>query len=221
MHSFYEAIQIFISHLIFYNLRKLVIILSEDTQYNDLIEHFRNWIIRLPESEHMMPLLKLRFTPEEAEFLAKIPFLGHTAEQLSARLDMPIKKLMKKLNKFAKNGIVFRSVGRSEVRYSLRDSLFVFYRSIGWTGKKNKLNRKISPLLNQYYIETYAEEFVGHETQGLRAIPINKTINDTRQVMPYEDILKVLITLNITQYLHAPVAIDIISMIILMIASTT
>jgi len=169
-----------------------VILLSEDIQYNDLIEHFRNWIIRLPESEHMMPLLKLRFTPEEAEFLAKIPFLGHTAEQLSARLDMPIKKLMKKLNKFAKNGIVFRSVGRSEVRYSLRDSLFVFYRSIGWTGKKNKLNRKISPLLNQYYIETYAEEFVGHETQGLRAIPINKTINDTRQIMPYEDILKVI-----------------------------
>ena len=166
--------------------------LSEDTQYNELIEHLRNWIIRLPESEHLMPLLKLRFTPKEAQFLAKIPFIGHTAEQLSAKLEMPIKKLRKKLDKFTRNGILFRSEGRSETRYSLCDSLFVFYRTIGWTGKKDKLNRKISPLLNQYYIETYAEEFVGHDTQGLRAIPINKTISDTRQVLPYEDILKVI-----------------------------
>ncbi|GAH09889.1 unnamed protein product, partial [marine sediment metagenome] len=36
------------------------------------------------------------------------------------------------------------------------------------------------------------EDFIGHETQGLRAIPINKSINDTRQIMPYEDILKVI-----------------------------
>jgi ferredoxin len=169
-----------------------VIKLSEDTQYNDLIEHFRNWIIQFPESEQMMPLLKLRFKPEEAKFLSKIPFLGHTAEQLSATFDIPVKKLIKKLDKFAKEGIIFRSEGRSEIRYSLCDSLFVFYRSVGWKGKNDKFNRKISPLLNQYYIETYAEEFVGHETQGLRAIPINQTIQDSRQVVPYEDILKVI-----------------------------
>ncbi|MHA2400011.1 MAG: ATP-binding protein [Promethearchaeota archaeon] len=166
--------------------------MSEDTQYNGLIEHFRNWIIRLPESEHMIPLLKLRFKPEEAQFLSKIPFIGHTAEQLSANLGMPPKKLIKKLDKFARDGIIFRHEGRDGIRYSLCDSLFVFYRAIGWKGKNDKLNRKISPLLNQYYIETYAQEFVGHDTQGLRAIPINQTIQDTRQVMPYEDIIKVI-----------------------------
>ncbi|MHA2180151.1 MAG: ATP-binding protein, partial [Promethearchaeota archaeon] len=150
------------------------------------------WIIRLPESKHMLPLLKLRFTSEEAQLLAKIPFIGHTIEQLSVHLKMPIKKLKKKLDKLARDGIIFRSEGRSEVRYSLCDSLFLFYRSIGWKGKNDKFNRKISPLLNQYYIETYAEEFVGHDTLGLRSIPINETIKDTRQVMPYEDILKVI-----------------------------
>jgi formate hydrogenlyase subunit 6/NADH:ubiquinone oxidoreductase subunit I/DNA-binding Lrp family transcriptional regulator len=160
--------------------------------YKNLIDHFRNWIIRLPESEQLMPLLKLRFKPEEAEFLAQIPFLGHTSEQLSKKLKITPKKLTKKLEKLSKKGIIYRSKRGSEVRYSLRDSLFVLFRSIGWRGKKDRLNREISPYLNQYYIETYAEEFVGHDTQGLRAIPINKTIYDTRQIMPYEDIIKVI-----------------------------
>ena len=166
--------------------------MSTDIYYKDLIEHLRNWIIRLPESEYLLPMLKLRFKPEEAQILAKIPFLGHTAEQLSVNLNIPVKKLIKKLDKYAKLGIIFRSERGSSVRYSLRESLFIFYRSIGWKGKNDKFNREISPYLNKYYIDTYAEEFVGHETQGLRAIPINETIQDTRQVMPYEDILKVI-----------------------------
>ncbi len=166
-------------------------IISKIEPYKDLIEHLRNWILRLPESEYMMPLLKLRFTPEEAFFLSKIPYIGHTVEQLSAKLEITVKKLTIKLDMLAKEGIIFRSEGSSGIRYSLRDSLFILYRSIGWKGEDNKFNREISPYLNKYYIETYAEEFVGHETQGLRAIPINETVHDTRQVVPYEDILQV------------------------------
>jgi DNA-binding MarR family transcriptional regulator len=94
----------------------------------------------------MMPLLKLRFTPEEAQFLAKIPFIGHTVEKLSENLDIPVKKLKKKLDKLARKGIIFRSEGRSEVRYSLTDSLFDFYRSIGWKGK-NTTNLVVKFLL--------------------------------------------------------------------------
>jgi NAD-dependent dihydropyrimidine dehydrogenase PreA subunit len=169
-----------------------MVFMSEDTYYKDLIEHLRNWILRLPDSEHLMPMLKLRFNPEEAKFLSKIPFLGNTAEHLSSKLDIPVKKLTKKLDELAKSGIIFRIERPSEVLYSLCDSLFIFYRSLGWKGKDDKLNRDISPYLNKYYIETYAKEFIGHETQGLRAIPINETIQDTRQVMPYEDILKVI-----------------------------
>ncbi|MFX1478579.1 MAG: hypothetical protein ACFFCI_10675, partial [Promethearchaeota archaeon] len=124
------------------------IAISEDTSYNELIERFRNWIIRLPDSEYLMPLLKLRFKPEEAKLLSKIPFLGHTAEHLSKKLDVPVKKLIKKLDKFARKGIIYRREGSSGIRYSLGDSRFIFYRSLGWKGKKDKLNLEISPYLN-------------------------------------------------------------------------
>lgn len=164
----------------------------KNNPYTNLINHLKDWILGLPSSEYLIPLIELRFTPEEADLLSKIPFLLHTTEQLSEKLSIPVKKLTKKLEKLAKKGILFRLEGISDIKYSLNDSLFIFYRSIGWKGDDNKFTRKISPYLNRYYIETYAEEFVGRETQGLRAIPINKTIHDTRQVMPYEDIIKVI-----------------------------
>ena len=160
--------------------------------YTNLVNHLKDWIFGLPSDEYLMPLIELRFTPEEADLLSKIPFLLHTTEQLSEKLSIPVKKLAKKLEKLAKKGMLFCIEGTSGNRYSLSDSLFVFYRTIGWKGEDNKFNRKISPILNQYYIETYAKEFAGHDTQGLRAIPINETIRDTRQVIPYEDILKVI-----------------------------
>jgi len=166
--------------------------LNKRDSYTDLVNHLKDWILGLPSSEYLIPLIELRFTPEEAELLSKIPFLLHTVEQLSKRLDIPVEKLEKNLEKLAKKGMLFSVKNTSGTRYSLSDSLFILYRSIGWKGEDNKLNRKISPLLNQYYIETYAKEFVGHDTQGLRAIPINETIQDTREVIPYEDILKVL-----------------------------
>lgn len=160
--------------------------------YTNLINHLKDWILGLPNSKELLPLIELCFTPEEADLLSKIPFLLHTAEQLSEKLSIPVKKLTKRLEKLTKKGMLFRVEGTSGIKYSLNDSLFIFYRSIGWKGKDNKFNREISPYLNRYYIETYAKEFVGHETQGLRAIPINETIRDTRQVMPYEDIIKVI-----------------------------
>jgi len=166
--------------------------MSNNKIYNDLIDHLRNWIFGLPESKYLLPLFELRFTPEEAEFLSKIPFLPHTAEDLSDRLETPVVELTRRLDDLAQKGMIFRVEGRSAIRYSLPDSLFLFYRSIGWAGLDDEFNREISPLLNQYYIEAYATDYLGHPTQGLRTIPINETIQDTRKVLPYEDILKVI-----------------------------
>ena len=95
--------------------------MSKTKYYKDLIERFNNWIFRLPDSKQLMPLLKIAFTPEEAQFLVKIPFIGHTAEQLSEKLEIPEKELKEKLENFAKKGIIFRYDDGSKIRYSLCD----------------------------------------------------------------------------------------------------
>jgi len=163
-----------------------------DDAYKQFIEHMNSWIYGFPDSKYLLPMLKMRITPEEAELLSKIPFLPHTIEQLSNRLELPQDQLMEELNKFARKGIAFRAVGRTAIRYSLRDSLFMFYRMPGWKGEEKEWDNKLAPLLNNYYTEAYGEVFLGHPTKGLRTVPINKTIENNTKIMPYEEIVKII-----------------------------
>jgi Pyruvate/2-oxoacid:ferredoxin oxidoreductase delta subunit len=88
-----------------------------------------------------------------------------------------------------KKGLLYEVSGKSAVRYSLTDALFGSYRMPGWAGIDDEWNRAYAPLSNQYYIQHIGADFMGHPTKGLRAIPIEQTIKDTRQIMPYEDIM--------------------------------
>jgi len=165
--------------------------MSKEDMYDALMDHFGEWIFDFPKSETLKSMFKLRFTPEEAELLSQIPFLGHTLEQLTAKIDISIDKLKIMLDDFTNKGIIFRVERSSRTLYSLTDPLFVFYRTPSWDGEDNDFNRKMSPYLNKYFIDTFASDFMGHDTKGLRTIPINETIRDPRQVIPYEDVLKV------------------------------
>ncbi|MCP4131738.1 MAG: 4Fe-4S dicluster domain-containing protein [bacterium] len=166
--------------------------MSNDTAYKKLIEHQRGWLFALPEWDKLMPMLKMRFTPEEAEFCSKLPHLPYTTEELSGKLGMPIDEMTERLDALAKKGMIMRVEGRSATRYALMDTIFWFYRMPSWKGEKTEWDIEFSTLQNQYYIDVMANEFLGHNTQGLRAIPVNRTIQDPRQVLPYEDIMQVI-----------------------------
>ena len=166
--------------------------MAEDTVYKSLIEHQRGWVFGMPEHEALLPLLKKYFTPEEAALCAQIPHLPKTAEELSGLLRIPVGELTGKLDDFSRRGILQRSQGRDAIHYALMDAVFWFYRASGWAGRTGKWNRDISTLLNRYYIDSFADAFVGLHTKGLRAIPIGETITDTHVVLPYEDIVQII-----------------------------
>lgn len=176
--------------------------MSSDESYKKFIEHMNTWIFAYPEHENLIPMLKMRMSAEEAEFLSNVPFLPQTIERLSEKVGMPVPELEEKMRDLAHRGITFRIKGSSATRYSLNDSLMLYYRMPGWEGKDDDWNRKLAPLINQYYIEAYGEEFVGHPTKGLRAIPINQTVEDTKTIMPYEDIVKVVDNFTVFTVAH-------------------
>lgn len=163
--------------------------MTDIIQYKKLIERYRTWILGGPDTDLLMAMMELRFTPEEAGFLARIPFMPHTKEQLSEKLGMSLDELTGRMAPLLKKGFIYEVAGRTAVRYTLTDQLFAFYRLPGWTGEDSEFTRTLAPLQNKYYIEQYGADFTGHTTQGLRAIPIAQTVQDTRQILPYEDIL--------------------------------
>lgn len=163
--------------------------MSDREVYAGLIDHLRNWIFDLPESQLLLPMLEMRFTPEEAEFLSRFPHIPSTMEQLSGIYGIPADELMAVMQAMMRKGFIYRVEGRTAVRYSLPDSIFVFYRMPGWKGDEDALNRELAPLINRYYIDEMGADFMGYPTKGLRAIPIAHTVEDTKHITPYEDVM--------------------------------
>lgn len=167
-------------------------IVTEKQVYERLIERLGAWLFDLPDSELLMPLLKLRFSREEGEFLLQFPFTPSALDQVAERMKIPEERLIEKMRPMIEKGLVCAFEGKSGTRYALTDHLFFLYRMPGWKGEDDEWNRKILPLANQYYVNHFGADFVGHPTKGLRAIPVNQTIKDTRRILPYEDILEYL-----------------------------
>lgn len=165
--------------------------MTEENAYSRFIEHLREWYMGLPDAEALLPLLKARFTSEEAAFLADFPFLPQSLEDLAGRTQRPLAELKTELEALARKGIIFERESRGTIRYSLNDSMFSLYRSPFWSGKSDEDLKELARLTNHYFGQGYGQEFGAYPTMGLRAIPIEKTIKDTRHILPYEDIVQV------------------------------
>ena len=155
----------------------------DDSAYKELIKHHRTWVFGMPDSKFLIPLLKARLSPEDAEFFCKIPFIGHTAEKISQKSGIPIKELVEKLEKYAKKGLIYRTVSESEIRYNLSEIVFMYYRMPGWTGDDNEMMREVSSLSNKYYDDVFAKHWLKPHTRGLRTIPINETVEEGKKIV--------------------------------------
>jgi electron transport complex protein RnfB len=163
--------------------------MSDRELYAGLIDHLSNWMLDLPESQLLLPMLEMRFTPEEADFLSRFPHIPSTMEQLTGIYGIPADELMAVMQAMMRKGFIYRVEGRTAVRYSLPDSLFMFYRMPGWKGEEDAWNSELAPLINRYYIDKMGADFMGYPTKGLRAIPIAYTVEDTKHITPYEDVM--------------------------------
>jgi len=165
---------------------------NDDSVYLQLIERQRKWLYGLPDSEYLLPLMRLRMSPEEAAFLLKIPYLPHTIEQLLPVTGMDLSTLQTMLDAMARKGLVMKIAGSRGARYMLHDAFFWFYRMPGYEGKNDDFNREISPLLNRYYRESMAANVHIHKHKGLRTIPINASVADSQSIMPFEDVASII-----------------------------
>jgi hypothetical protein len=116
--------------------------MSEQETY----EKFIDWLGRtwwgLPDSDQLMPIMKARYTVEEAEFLTGMPFHGSSLEELAAAKGRDPEELGPWLDGLAKKGIIFRNQRDDMVRYSLNDSYFIFLQAFlkkAWNS--NRLRR--------------------------------------------------------------------------------
>jgi len=143
-----------------------------------------------------MPLMMATYTPDEASLLTGIPFSDTSVEELAEMKQIEPVELNHKLDALARKGVVFRTVTEETVRYRLNDSFFVFIRSSFWAGHTDERSKAMAPLVNQYYYHGFFDYWDYTHLKGLRVLPIQEVIEDPRQMLPYEEVVKVLDSLD-------------------------
>ena len=126
--------------------------MAHDDPYKRMVERCGNGRVALPDSELLLPLLKLRFTPEEAQFLSRFPGIPRTVDQLTALLNITAEELRTTMEPMIRKGFIRSFPDKSGARYAFTDPMFFFYRMPGWKGEDDAWNRKIAPLINKYYV---------------------------------------------------------------------
>lgn len=166
--------------------------MNEQVIYERFIEWLKQTWYGLPKSDALLPLIKATYTLEEASMLTGMPFSGRNLEELAEMKEMDPSELREQLDEMAKNGLVFRTVKSDTIRYSLNDATFVDYRSTFWSGRTNEHCKAIAPWASQYYYKGGWDKWKDTHIKSLRVLPIEKTIEDTREILPYEEVVKVL-----------------------------
>ena len=165
---------------------------DNDRVYLDLIEWMRRSWGHLPDSEELLPMIKAGYTPEEAELLTGMPFVESSIEELAELKQMDPEELEPVLEGLARKGLFLRLQRGSAFTYRLVDARFVFLRSFWWSGRDDEQTRTVAPHVNRYYRDGLGDNWKGLHTKGLRALPIRQTIQDPREILPYEDVIEVL-----------------------------
>jgi len=166
--------------------------MSEQEIYKRFMEWLKQTWYGLPEAAELDPLIKSTCTPEEAALLTGFPYKGGYLEDLAALKKIPAEKLGQQLDELASKGLLFRTVKSDRVRYSLNDLFFMDYRAAFWSGRMDERSKEIAPWANEYYYHGLFEPWNHTGTKVLRALPIQRTIEDPREILPYEEVVKVL-----------------------------
>jgi electron transport complex protein RnfB len=149
----------------------------------------RSWW-RLPASEHLIPSIMAFFKPDEAELLTGFPFMPMELEEIAALKVMTPHELRARLDPLAKRGAVWRTERGHHVFYHLNDAFFIFFRGPYYAIDHDQAARAMASPLNRYLRDGLMDQLASAQTKPLRAIPINKTIEDMRRILPYEDVME-------------------------------
>ncbi len=165
--------------------------------YSRLCHHFNNFPLWAPEKEAFIEILKIMFSPEEAElalFLTPVPvpvseIAGDTGKDETTLREM-LEILVKKGSIFKKteavNGKVVELYGLLPSAPGLWETTFA---------KKEKTPRlvQLAKLWRKYLKTGWQEEMHKIKTPPMRVVPVENSIDAESEVLPYErasDLLK-------------------------------
>ena len=161
-----------------------------DDVYTALAQHLNEMPVGAPMSDELMEILRILYTPGEAELVARLPFMNATLEEISGMTGIPPEELETMLDIMASKGTVFKRVKGGEAKYRLLPTVVGISETPFFAGQDNERVRKLAPLWLDYFKTAFGKEIGDRKTPVLRVVPIEEEISSGSEILPFETVSK-------------------------------
>lgn len=165
--------------------------MTDQEIYQKFIEYMNNPVWEFTESEFKMPMITSFITPEEAEFLTGFPMRNTSLDEIADMKDMDPAELAAKIKAVCRKGLIYEAIDGDSVHYRLWSASEMFLRAVFWSGKGEEPAKSLAPHVTKYYMDGWYDQHKPFSHPELRALPINETVEGGTEILPFEDVLKV------------------------------
>lgn len=133
------------------------------------------------ESGVEMRILRRLFSPEDAELALHLTLIPEEPRVIARRARITVAQLVPRLEEMEKKGLILVMRQKDEAPLYMAQQFVVGF----WEAQVNKLDRELVEDFEEYLPSVF-DLRSWRKTPQLRTIPVNKSINVEREVMPYE-----------------------------------
>lgn len=155
--------------------------------YYDLRDQLDQYSVGFPATESgvEMRILEKLFTEEEAAMYLQLSMMLETADAVARRLGLDQNAVVPVLERMVDKGLIFRLKKGESVRYGA-----VPFVVGSWDYQVKNIDKECAELFDQYFGEAFRRGM--GEAPPLRSVPVNKSIDYSWPVAPYEDVRAIL-----------------------------
>lgn len=164
--------------------------LEDMSVYEKLRQRMSIWIVEIEKTPELMEILKLLFTPEEAELLSSdafsAPFQDYrTAEEIAYYTGKTKEEVEKIIERLEQKRLIFKCVDNGETRYAL---LALEYGSIAYLAlvQEPDVREKILPLFQNICTGEIAMGSGVTKYPWGRVVPVGKSMVVVNEILPFE-----------------------------------
>jgi Na+-translocating ferredoxin:NAD+ oxidoreductase subunit B len=162
--------------------------MKENNIYVDLCRHLNQNPIGAPQTEQILEILKLKFSPDEARLALHLDIIPQPVDPIAKASGQGKEIVLTMLEEMADKGLVMKiSQADSAAIYSLLPTMPGLFETTFGKGEATPKTRELAKLWQEYYRNGFGKEIHSSKTPITRVISVHQSIGDTQTtILPHE-----------------------------------
>ncbi len=179
-----------------------------DEVYSNLQQHLDTFLLGAPAAPSILEILRIRFTPEEAEVALLLDSRLRTVASLASSANRGEDALRSVLEEMADKALVLKQTkgkgGETKELYSLLPTAVGLWETSFAKGETNPRTEMLARYWREYYDSGWGKIMHSSSTSFCRVVPVGKSIETGQEIYAYERAADLIKQQHYACVLHCP-----------------